>query len=151
MVPRAREGFAGESEIETSAAGSTVKIVEPVTAPDVADIVVLPVATLVARPVLSIVATLLSEEAQETLASCCELPSLKIPVATNVWVVPFATDGWSGVRTIELKVGAVTVRVAEPATVPWVAVMLTVPGIELVARPVFAIEATELSDEAHVT
>lgn len=84
VVPRANKGFAGDRVIETSAAGSTVNVVEPVTEPEVADIVVLPVATPVPRPVLSIVATLLSDEAHETFASCCEVPSLNIPVATKV-------------------------------------------------------------------
>ena len=54
--PNASDAFVGVTAIDTSAGGPTVRVVEPVIAPDVALIVVEPWATLVARPALSIVA-----------------------------------------------------------------------------------------------
>jgi len=61
VVPKAIEGSAGVTLIETKVAGVTVTVVEPMTDPELAVIVVCPVARLVASPivgaVLPIVAT----------------------------------------------------------------------------------------------
>jgi len=50
VVPRAILGLAGVIAIETSVAAVTVNVVDPEIAPDVAEMVVEPVATEVANP-----------------------------------------------------------------------------------------------------
>jgi hypothetical protein len=66
----------------------TVKLVEPVTVPDVAVIVVVPLPTAVANPllpaVLLIVATPAADELQVTVVvTFWKVPSLNDPVAVN--------------------------------------------------------------------
>jgi hypothetical protein len=72
VVPSAVLVLAGVTEIETSAAGFMVRVVEPEMLPDVALIVVDPEAAEAARPlepdVLLIVATPVLEELQVTAA-----------------------------------------------------------------------------------
>ena len=68
MLPAATDGFAGVTAIETSVAAVTVRVVEPGTLPNVALIVVVPAFTVVAKPVVLIVAAAVLEEAQVTLA-----------------------------------------------------------------------------------
>ena len=73
---------------ETSCGLPTVRNVEPATDPEVAVIVVVPNAALVARPwlpaLLLIIATVVELELQldVEVRSCVE-PSLKVPVAVN--------------------------------------------------------------------
>lgn len=77
VVPRAMEGLTGLMAMETSAAELTVSVVEPVIEPEVALIVVVPAATLVASPVELMVATLVVEEAQVAeLVRFCVEPSV---------------------------------------------------------------------------
>jgi hypothetical protein len=61
--------------METSAAGVTVRLVDPLSAPELAAIVVVPTSVPVARPALEIVATPCAEELQFT-------------VLVRFWVVP---------------------------------------------------------------
>ncbi len=76
--------MAGVTAIETSMAGPTVRVVEPLTEPDVAVIVVLPCATLVASPELLMVATAAVDELHVTVfVRFCVLPSVNVPVAVN--------------------------------------------------------------------
>ena len=58
--------MAGATAIEVNDAGITIRVVEPVTDPKVAVMVVAPAATLVARPELLMVATPAVEEFQAT-------------------------------------------------------------------------------------
>lgn len=78
----ATEGLAGVTAIEVSVT-ATASVVVPLTAPDVAVIVVLPAATPVASPVLLIVATAVTDELHVAFVKACLLPSLKVPVAIN--------------------------------------------------------------------
>ena len=68
---------------------------------------------------------------------------------------PSGTDGFRGVTAIELKAGELTVRLADPETVPRVAVMVAEPTPELVANPcdgaVLLSTATVASELAQVT
>lgn len=68
VAPKTIVGFCGVIAIETSAAGFTTSVAEPVIAPDVMLIVVVPVPSVVARPavsaVLLIVATVAAVELQ---------------------------------------------------------------------------------------
>ena len=57
VAPFAIDGFAGVTAIDCSAAAVTVSTVEPVTPPSVALMVLVPIATAVAKPAALIVAT----------------------------------------------------------------------------------------------
>jgi hypothetical protein len=75
--------FAGVTAIETNVAPDTVSDAVPLTEPEVAVIVALPVPTLVAIPVASMVATKSAEVLQVTEGKSCVLPSSKVPTALN--------------------------------------------------------------------
>jgi len=84
VVPSGIDGIAGVTAIETNCADETVRGVDPVTEPDVARIVVPPMATPVASPADVIVAIAEYDELQLTDAVMfCVLPSVKVPVAAN--------------------------------------------------------------------
>jgi hypothetical protein len=77
VVPRAKDGFAGVTAIETSAACPTVRAAEAVMEPEVAVMVAAPGVTPVANPPLLIVAIVVAEEAQATLlVRFCVVPLL---------------------------------------------------------------------------
>ncbi len=130
----------------------TVSVVEPETLPAVAVIVVGPMARQVARPVLLIVAIPVFDELHVTdEVKSSSLPSEKVPLAVNCFVVPRPLVGLIGVRAIDER--AFTVRVAEPET-PRVAVMIVDPAENAVAIPLepdaLLIVATLSTDELHV-
>ncbi len=88
FVPSATLGLDGVIARETSVAGVTVSVVDAVTAPDVAVIVVEPAATSVTSPfepaVLLIPATDDADEVQATdVVRFCVVPLENVPVATN--------------------------------------------------------------------
>ena len=62
VFPALIDGLAGVTAIDTNIGAVTVRLVEPLIEPEVAVIVVLPCATLVANPAALIVATLDDEE-----------------------------------------------------------------------------------------
>ena len=64
--PLAIVGFAGVTAIDVTTAAVTVSVVVPLTLPEVAVIVVDPAASVVARPVVEIVATAMFDEVQVT-------------------------------------------------------------------------------------
>ena len=61
------DGATGVTEIEDKTAAVTVSVVEPLIVPDLAEIVLEPFATPVAKPPLLIVATVVADEVQVTL------------------------------------------------------------------------------------
>ena len=67
--------MAGVTEIEVSTAAVTVNVAEPLMVPDLAVIVAVPCAMLVANPALLTVAIVVAEE-------------LQVAVLVSVWVVP---------------------------------------------------------------
>ena len=67
VVPNGTVGTAGVTVIESNVAGVTVKIVEPLMDPDVAVIVLCPVATLVACPTLGAVLLIVATAGAELL------------------------------------------------------------------------------------
>ena len=76
VCPFAIEGAAGVTAIETRAAAVTVRVVDPVTLPEVALIVVVPTPPALASPLAEMVATVPAEELQVTVAvRFCVLPS----------------------------------------------------------------------------
>src|SRR6266436_3898499 len=154
-------GFVGVTAIEVRVAAVTVSVVFPETSPKVAVIVMgPPAATDVAKPcdppALLIVATAVLDELQVTwVVRSCVVLSLKVPVAVNCRVVPFAILGVVGVTVIVDRFAAVTVSVVLPETPPKVAVIVVVPAATDVARPcdppALLIVATAVLDELHVT
>jgi hypothetical protein len=130
----------------------TVRVVLPERVPEVAVMIVVPAARAVARPLLSTAATYGLSELHVTCAVISwVVPSEKVPVAVNCWVAPLSMPGSAGVMAIEDKVAEVTVRVVLTETVPEVAVIVVVPAVRAVARPLLLITATEASDELQVT
>lgn len=126
------------------------------TEPDFAVMVVVPAPTLVASPwlpaVLLMVATVGVEELQITeVVRSCVLPSVKVPVPANCWVVPCTIVALAGVTTSETRVAAVTVRVVDPLTPLEAAVIVVVPIALLVASPVVLMVATVVCEELQVT
>src|SRR6266567_4570077 len=138
--------------METRCAVETVSPVDPLTAPKAALIVVLPVATLLDRPWLVMVAAAGFEDVQTTepLMSCV-LVSLNVPIAANCLVVPTAMLEFAGVTAIEIKVAPLIVSDAVPLTEPELAVMVATPGPALVARPVESIVAMVEDEEDQAT
>ena len=63
------------------------------------------------------------------------MASLKVPVAVNCCDPPKGMDGFCGVILTEERVAVVTVRFAEPATPPKVALTVPVPDATAVASP----------------
>ena len=105
----------------------TLKVVEPVTVPDIAGIVAFPTPTAVATPEALIVATPVFEDVQltEPVKFSAE-PSLKVPVAVNCWAEPVVSASLAGVTWMELKVPSTSSGVL-PDIDPEVAVIVVVP------------------------
>ncbi len=114
-------------------------------------IVVIPSPALVANPVEFTVATPVAVEAHVAVpVRFWELPSVKVPVAVNCWVVPNATEGLPGVTAIEVSAAAVTVRLSVPVTEPKLAEMVTDPCAKVCPKPMVLIVAMALLEELQV-
>ena len=152
MLPLAIEGFAGVTAIDCSTAPVTVKTVDPVMPFSVAEIVLVPVFTPVARPPAEIVATDVVADAHvtEPVRFCVEL-SLNVPVAVNCCVLPLAIEGFAGVTAIDCRAAPVTVSTVDPVMPFCVAEIVLVPVATPVARPAALIVATAVVADAHVT
>lgn len=149
------DGPAGLTVIEISAAVLTVRVVEAEIGPEAAEIVAVPVATLVAKPRLSaallMVATEPSDESHWTEpVMFCVLPSVKVPVAANCSVVPRAMPGIAGVMAMETNAAGVTVKVDEPPMLAAAAVIVVWPVDALAASPLALAVATDGADELQV-
>jgi len=144
---------APESTIEVSVAATTVSPVLPLTVPEVAVIVVVPLSvSAVTTPAAVIVAVVVFDELQVTVeVRFCDDPSLYVPVAVICVSVPSGTAAFAGVTAIESSTAAVTVSVVEPETLPTVAVMFVDPCFNVVANPPGeVIVAYAAFDEDHV-
>jgi hypothetical protein len=146
------------SEIDEIVAFVTVKFTDALTVPRAAVITVVPVPKLlrgcpVAIPLLvPIVATVVSDEDQ--LTWCVRLrvpPSLKVPIAVNDAVVPWAILAFTGVIDIEERFVAFTVNGALPVEDPSAAEIVVVPMLSAVARPLTVIEAILAADDFQAT
>lgn len=136
IVPRGIVAVGGVSAIDTSVAAVTVSIVVPLTAPEVAVMLAVPIPTLSASPLLLIVAVdSVSDDHVAVLVKFCVLPSEYVPVAVNCCAVPDAMDGVVGVTAIDSSVAVVTVNVVDPLIMPEVAVMFAVPWPTPLANP----------------
>lgn len=149
-VPKAMLAFAGVMAIEVRTAGITVKLADPLAAPDVAVIVTLPAARAVSIPELLMLARLPSEELQDTAARFCVLPSVKVPTAVNCWLTPMGIHDKSGNMSIAASVAGVMVSVADPLTDPELAEIVALPTATPVASPEPATLAIPLADELQV-
>ena len=120
--------------------------------PRVAVRVVLPAATVVARPALLTVATDVDDELQVTpLTRSCVDKSLYVAVTVYGWLMPMPSVSPSGVIEIEVMVGLVTVSVVLCLTLPSVALMVVEPAATLVTSPFASMVAFAGADELQVT
>ena len=102
VVPSAMLGLVGVTEMDTSVAVVTVRVVDPEMLPDVAVIVVVPAATEVAFPLEPMVATDVVDELHVTdVVRSCVVLSEKVPVAVNCWDVKTAMLGLVGVTAMD--------------------------------------------------
>ena len=73
----------------------TVRVVFTEIVPEVAVMVAVPAVRAVARPLLLIPATVVLDELQVTCVVISRVvPSEKVPVAVNCWVVPQVRSDW---------------------------------------------------------
>ncbi len=152
VVPAGMLRSAGVTAMEETVAEVTVRVVLPEAVPEVAVMVAVPVAMAVDRPLLLTVATNGLDELQVTCVLISRVvPSEKVPVAVNCWVVATEMTGLAGVKDMEDGLVEATVRVVLPETVPEVAVMVTVPVAMAVTRPLLVTAATVVLDELQVT
>jgi hypothetical protein len=140
VVPSAILGLVGLTAMDTSVAEVTASEVDPDVLPDVAVIVVEPVATEVTNPLepaaLLMAAIVVVDDFQVTdVVRFCVEPSEYVPVAVNCLVVPSAMLGFVGVIAMETSVAGVTVSVAVPEILPDVAVIVVEPAATDVALP----------------
>src|ERR1700723_1266442 len=153
-VPGAMVRPVGETEIGTMVAFVSSSVVAPLIPPSAAVMVAedtgaMPLASPLALP---IGASVVSDEVHSTsVVKLCVLPSVKVPVAENCWVVVAAMTGLAGSTAIETRSAALTVAEAVPLIAPEVAVTVNVPTSFAVARPPVVIEATLVGDVLHTT
>jgi hypothetical protein len=143
--------FAGATVSDTRLAPVTVKVAVPLTDPEAAVIVVVPVCRPAASPVESTVATVVDDDDQVAGDSACVLPSSKLPIAVNCTFVPTAIDGVAELTEIEIRCAATTVRSAVSLSAPTVAVIVVAPAPTVVAIPAPSMVATEVEEELQVT
>ena len=150
VVPTAMLDPAGVTASETSVALVTVNDAVPLTDPQAAVMVAVPVPVLVAKPVESMLAAV-EDEVHVRDVSNCVLPSSKLPTAVNCKVVPSAMDCVAGETAIEIKCAGTTVRVVVSVNAPTVAVIIVDPAATVVAKPELSMVATLGEDEFQVT
>ena len=113
--------------------------------PEVAVMCVVPVPFAVAKPLLSIVATLVSDDFQVTaLVMSTVVPSSSVPIAVNCFVPSEAIEALLGLTAIERRLATVTVTLVEPLIVTEVAVTLIVPYETPDTKPPSDTVATEV-------
>ena len=152
VKPLAILTLSGVTAMLTSAGAATVNVsVGLVTDPTVAVIFVVPIASVLAKPPVLIVALLVSLDAQVTpeLRSAVE-ESVNVPTAVNCCEFPFATDGLLGVTAMLTSVASVTTKLKFGLVVdPTAAVMFVEPFATVVAKPVESIVAVPGVSEFH--
>jgi hypothetical protein len=149
------DGAEGVIAMDASTAGVTVRFTVLDTEPDVAEIVIDPVPTEVARPAVVgaplMVATVESEDAQWTEAvTSCVLASLYVPTAVNCCVVPSGMEAESGDTAMETSTAGFTCTFSDPVSPPLAAVSVADPTLSAVISPVALTVAIELSEELQV-
>lgn len=79
------------------------------------------------------------------------LPSLKVPLAVNLSVVPFSIRGLAGLTVIAVKCAVETVSPVEPLTEPRAALIVALPAAMLDAKPWPLMDAAEALEEVQST
>ena len=143
--------FAGATAMDTSVAALMVTEAVPLTPPEVAVTVAVPAASALATPELMILNKFVADEDHVTDVRTCVLPSSKMPVAVNCCTVSMASVAVAGLTAIDCRCAATTVRVEESEKPPAVALIVVLPAVNVVARPVLSTLATPEVEELHVT
>lgn len=152
VVPTEQVGLAGDTARDERVPVPTVKLVWPEIPALEAVIVTEPPFLPCAIPVPRTDAMFGLDDFQLTPARFPPvLPSLKVPVATNLIEVPRAILGFAGVMVIPTRCAVETVNPVEPLTVPNAAEMFVVPDATLVAKPEPAMVATAGFEELQST
>src|SRR5258706_14747615 len=101
-------GFAGVSAMLVSVAGVMVSRVLPLTAPRVAEMVLVPAATACASPAVLIVATDgVAEVGRAAGRERAEISVVAVSLKENCLSVPFAIVGFAGVTAMLVSVAGV--------------------------------------------
>lgn len=113
-----------------------VSTLDPLTDPELAEIIVCPTDALLALPVLVIVATVGFDDIQVAkLVTSCTVPSVNVPLAANCCAAPSRIVGLEGLTAIDTSAAGVTVSNADPDVELDVAVTLVDPVETLVTKP----------------
>jgi hypothetical protein len=96
-----------DAVVIANGAACTLKVVLPLMLPCLAEMVVAPAETAVAKPDEALIVAMAgTDDVQPTcVVMFCVLPSEYVPVAVNCRVVPTALVGFTGVTAIEVKLG----------------------------------------------
>jgi hypothetical protein len=131
---------------------ATVTGAEPVVEPDAAEIINVPAAIPLTRPVAFTVARLVFDDDHwaEAVRSFVPPPLLSVPVAVNCTGAPRTTSALEGASAIEITLGGATVRTVEVFIDPEAAPMLLFPCAALVAIPELLIVATAVFEDVQV-
>jgi hypothetical protein len=148
--------FPGVIASDERFAALTIKGALPLTAPSVAEMVVVPMFNPVASPLTVIEAMLVTDDLQVTTpVTSCTLLSEKVPVAVNCCAIPSGMLPFPGVTAIEVRTAEVTVRVVDPEIAPSVAEMVVLPVATALASPwvgpLVTIVAAAVFDEFQIT
>src|SRR5580693_2661561 len=120
--------------------------------PEIAVILVVPVACAVARPLLLSVATLVLDEFHVTSpVISVVVPSVNVPIALNCSVPSASIEALFGVTAIDARFAIVTVTLVVPLMLFKAAVIVTVPGATPVTSPVLETVASLVSEEDQST
>lgn len=147
--------FPGVIAMEERFAAFTFSEVLLVIAPEVAEISVFPRLVPVASPLVVIDAMLGADEFHTTvLVMSCIVPSENVPVAVKGCSTPSGMEMLIGASATDVSAAFVTVRFATPETLPDVAVIVELPGVNPFAVPSVGKElltvATLEAEELHV-
>ena len=118
--------------IVTRAAGFTVNVAVPLTAPTAMPIVVVPVPSVLASPcdpgvLLMVAATAFVELQCPACVTSCVVPSVYVPSALNVWLVPSGMFVAGGLTTIDTNCAGVTLNSVDPVMLFAVALIIAAP------------------------
>ena len=134
----------------------TVRLALPKIEPDVAEITEEPCAKPLTSPCVGTMLLMLPTVAEDELqitrfVKSWVLPSERVPIAVNDTVVFGAIDVLDGLTPSETKAAAVTVKLADPLTLPDVAITVADPWALVVANPLLATAAIPVAEELQVT
>jgi hypothetical protein len=152
LMPTGMLRISGVTDMEDRIAEFTVSAAVADKFPEVTVITALPGETALAKPPLSIITADESDELQITrVLISWFVSSVYVPVATARWLIPTGILTSGRVTDMEDRVAGYTVSVVLPDIFPEVAVMVVVPVVRTVARPLLSMVATDGSDELQLT